>query len=171
VRAMKPIVVCVAIYCMSVAAIAQAEDFVEFTLGKASDQVDVYRLAWRRPWVSRWYVSDTGKLTGFHVLSLNHWQGRDDSVNAIAYSPVFVYQFFKASVSYVKLGVGAAYLSASVIQTRNLSSRFQFEDQIGVGWQWGSHNLSLSYMHYSNAGFKHPNNGIDMIVFAYAWHI
>jgi lipid A 3-O-deacylase len=168
---LKPIAFCLSLYCGAFATTVAAEDAIEFTLGKASDQVDVLRVAWRKSWSSRWFVSATGELTGFHAFSINHWQGDDDSLAVIAYSPVFVYDFNKAPVSYVKLGVGAAWLSDTTIQTRNLSSYFQFEDQLGMGWRWGVHDLSLVYMHYSNAGFVHPNDGIDMVVLAYARRI
>lgn len=167
----KPIACCLTLFCVAFATNVAAEDSVEFTLGKASDEIDVFRVAWRKLWSSRWFVSDTGELTGFHAVSLNHWQGGGDSLNAIAYSPVFVYRFHKIPISYVKFGIGAAWLSDATIQTRNLSSHFQFEDQIGVGWKWDVYDLSLVYMHYSNAGIEHPNDGIDMVVLSYARRI
>ncbi len=150
---------------------AVADNSVELTLGRATDQVDVLRIAWRKLWTHHWLITNIGELTGMHVVSFNHWQGRDDSLNALAYSPVFVYRFSSAPVSYVKFGVGAAWLSGTRIQTRDLSSYFQFEDQIGLGWEWDRHDLSLVYMHYSNAGFSQPNDGLDMVVLSYAWRI
>lgn len=156
---------------MAIATTVAAEDSVEFAVGKASDEIVMYRVAWRKPWTRRWLVSDTGELTGFHTVSMNHWQGHNDSIDVIAYSPVFVYHFRHAPVNYVKIGVGVAWLSDTMIQSRKLGSYFQFEDQLGVGWQWNVHNLGLVYMHYSNAGFSHPNQGIDMIVLSYARRI
>lgn len=148
-----------------------ADDYVELTLGKASDEIDVFRVAWRKPWLSRWLVSNSGAFSGFHVFSLNHWQAEGDSLNALAYSPVFVYRFNDAAISYVKFGVGVAYLADTTIKNRNLSSYFQFEDQVGVGWEWDRHDLSLVYMHYSNAGIEDPNDGIDMVMLSYAWQL
>lgn len=155
---------------ISVASVA-ADDSVELTFGKASDGIDVYRVAWRKPWLSRWLVSEAGEFTGFHVVSFNHWEAGDDSLNAIAYSPVFVYRFNAAPISYVKFGIGGAYLSDTSIKNRNLSSYYQFEDQIGAGWTWDVHDLSLVYMHYSNGGIEDPNHGINMIVLSYARHL
>ena len=169
---MRKLIVLVTLFVsMVLATRVVAGDAIEFTLGQASDDIDVYRLAWRRPWSNRWFVSATGELTGFHTISLNRWQADGDSLDAIAYSPVFVYRFNQTSLPYLKLGLGAAYLSDTTIKNRNLSSYFQFEDQLGVGWQWGIHDLSLVYRHYSNAGFSHPNQGIDMVMIAYAIQI
>jgi len=167
----KAITHSIALITLVLSSTAVANDSVEVTLGKATDQVDVLRIAWRKSWTRTWLVSNVGELSGRHVVSVNHWQGRNDSLNALAYSPVFVYRFYNAPVSYVKFGVGAAWLSDTRIQTRDLSSYYQFEDQIGLGWQRGVHDLSLVYMHYSNAGFSKPNDGIDMVVLSYAWQI
>ena len=43
-----------------------------------------------------------------------------------------------------------------------LGSALQFEDRIGVGFRFGTgHALGLRAIHYSNAGFKQPNDGIE----------
>lgn len=168
---MKLISICLTVIFMVFATTVAAEDSLEISFGQANDEIKVYRLAWRKPWVSRWLTSDTGVLTGFHDFSINHWQGTDDSLIAFAYSPVFSYRFHHAPISYVMLGIGTAWLSETRIQTRQLSSHLQFEDQVGVGWQFNVYDLSLAYLHYSNGGFKHPNDGIDMVVLAFAWHM
>lgn len=160
-----------AIFFIVIATTAAAEDAVEVSLGKASDQVDVFRLAWHKAWSNRWLVTAAGEISGFHTISLNHWQGRDGSLDAIAYSPVFVYRFRRQIYPYVKFGIGGAWLSDTSIATRNLGSHLQFEDQLGLGWKWGRSDLSLVYMHYSNGGFAHPNRGVDMLVLSYARRI
>lgn len=158
-----------AIFSLALVKSASAQNAAfEVGLGKANDSIDVYRLAWHKSWSRQWFVSDSGELTGFHAVSLNRWQGSGDAVNAIAYSPVFVYRINTAPVTYLKFGIGVAWISDTRILTRNLGSHFQFEDQLGIGWQMGIHDLSLAYMHYSNAGFKHPNDGIDMVLLSYA---
>ena len=162
---------CLTVFLAASVSSVVADDHVELTIGKANDGIDVYRVALRKSWVNQWLVSETGKLSGFHTFSFNHWHGGGDSLNAIAYSPVFVYRFNDAFISYLKLGVGVAYLSDTTIRNRNLSSHFQFEDQLGVGWEWDVHDLSLVYMHYSNAGIKDPNQGIDMVVLSYTRRI
>ena len=146
-------------------------DAVEVAAGKASDGIDVVRLALHQSWSRRWLASSSGELTGYHAVSLNRWVDEGEAINAWAYSPVFVYQFRDAPVSYVKFGVGVAYLSDTQIKGRDLSSYFQFEDQLGIGWKWQEHDISLAYFHYSNAGIEEPNRGIDMVLLLYAFQL
>jgi lipid A 3-O-deacylase len=146
-----------------------AQDRIELAIGTASQGIGVLRLAWQHPWSSRWLVSSEGEMSGYHALSYNRWAEAGESIDAVAYSPVFVYRFHAAAVSYLKFGIGAAYLSDTQIQGRGLSTHFQFEDQLGIGWQWDRHELGLVYMHYSNAGIEKPNQGIDMILLSYVY--
>lgn len=147
---------------------AAAGEALELAVGKANHGIDVLRLAWQRPWTAHWLESASGELTGRHVLSVNRWADQGEAINAVAYSPVFVYRFRAAPVSYLKFGLGAACLSDTQIRGRIMSSHFQFENQLGVGWQRGRHDLALVYMHYSNAGIEKPNHGIDLLLFSYS---
>jgi lipid A 3-O-deacylase len=45
-----------------------------------------------------------------------------------------------------------------------------FEDRIGVGIRIKNMDLNFRYMHYSNAGFKEPNDGIDIFIGTLAWY-
>ncbi|MFP3874592.1 MAG: acyloxyacyl hydrolase [Thiohalophilus sp.] len=49
-----------------------------------------------------------------------------------------------------------AYLDETRIAGRLPGSRWQFEDQPGVGRQRGRHDLALVYRHYSNAVSANP---------------
>lgn len=163
----KKSVIC--LICLSVMWVSRlaAQDTITVAAGKASQGIDVLRLAWQHQWSIRWLVSDNGELSGFHAVSANRWQHEEESINSVAYSPVFVYRFKNAFVSYVKFGLGAAWLSDTRIKGRQLSTHFQFENQLGIGWQWKKHDLGLIYMHYSNAGIEKPNHGIDMLLLSY----
>lgn len=141
-------------------------DSLELAAGKASENLEAVRLAWQRPWSRRWQVGEQGSLSGYHVLSVNHWWNAQESISALGYSPVFKYSRYE-SPWYLRFGIGAAWLSDTRIAGRSLSTRFQFEDQLGIGWQSGGHDLALVYMHYSNAGIEKPNHGIDLVLFSY----
>ncbi|MFQ6003800.1 MAG: acyloxyacyl hydrolase, partial [Candidatus Zixiibacteriota bacterium] len=88
-------------------------------------------------------------------------------------SPVFIYGVagpINNIFSYLEAGIGISYLSEKRIKGRDLSSHFQFEDRIGIGAKIGKqkrHDLNFRYMHYSNAGIKQPNDGIDIFIFSY----
>ncbi len=167
----KKSVIC--LVCLSIvwASNVWAQDTFTVAAGKASQGIDVLRLAWQHHWSARWLVSESGELSGFHALSANRWQHEEESINSVAYSPVFVYRLKNASVSYIKFGLGAAYLSDTRIKNRQLSTHFQFENQLGIGWQWKKHDLGLMFMHYSNAGIEKPNHGIDMLLLSYTYRM
>ncbi len=94
-------------------------------------------------------------------------------MNAVALSPVFQYTFHTGSAvwyPYIEAGVGVAYLDDYTINNRNLSSNLLFEDRIGVGVRIKNIDISFRYMHYSNAGLKEPNDGIDILIGTLAWY-
>ena len=60
-------------------------------------------------------------------------------------------------------------VSLNKIDNKDLSTRFQFEDRIGIGLKNRNLNFYLRFMHYSNAGIKEPNDGLNstMVGFSY----
>lgn len=148
-----------------------AADSIQLGAGLANDNIDVRRIAWQKPWSTVWLASESGELSGMHAMSFNQWKLHDESVEVVAYSPVFVYRWGDGPVSTIRFGIGAAYLSQTQIGNRRLSTHFQFEDQIGIGWRWRRHTLGLDYLHYSNAGIEKPNQGIDIIMLSYAFEL
>jgi lipid A 3-O-deacylase len=64
---------------------------------------------------------------------------------------------------YLELGLGGALLSQTTLGPRTLSTRFQFTEWIGVGVDISEHfTVGMRFSHYSNAGIKKPNDGLDM---------
>ena len=151
------------------AASAGSDGFgVSFGYGVSNDDIDIYRLGVKKDFSSRWFESGTGYLSGFFELSYNRWDDDNDEINAVAFSPVFAYYFGKDTDfirPYVAGGIGAALLDDYRIHNRNLSSHYQFEDRIGLGARMGIFDVNFSYFHYSNAGLKSPNDGIDIWLF------
>ena len=71
---------------------------------------------------------------------------------------------------YVEAGIGGSYLDGTRLGDRRLSTRFQFEDRIGLSWQYSAYSnarLTLAYVHYSNADIDSPNDGLDF--FGLTW--
>jgi len=146
-----------------------ADESIAFAMGPANSDLFVARVALRETWSSQWFESSVGALGAFNSFSANHWWDSADSISAVAYSPVFIYRFKNAYLPYVLAGIGISYFSDSHIKDRDLGSRFQFEDRLGIGWQWDANELTLMYMHYSNAGIEPPNEGLDMILLSFAY--
>lgn len=64
---------------------------------------------------------------------------------------------------YAELGLGASYLTRDRLGTRDFSTHFQFSEHLGLGAEFGKGWFAgWRYSHYSNAGIKEPNDGIDL---------
>ncbi len=140
---------------------------VFFGYGDADSDVDVYRVGLKKDFSSRWFKTNKGFVSGYFDLSYNHWGHENKDINAVAFSPVLAYYFGDEAKAtsvrpYIEGGIGLTYIDEYHISNRNLSSNFQFEDRIGVGIRTFYFDFSFKYMHYSNAGIKDPNDGIDM---------
>ncbi|TDP28435.1 lipid A 3-O-deacylase PagL [Idiomarina aquatica] len=106
--------------------------------------------------------------------ALNNWQNsndRSDNVFALTISPVLAWQLTDGPRPlYVEAGIGGSYLDGTRLGDRRLSTRFQFEDRIGLSWQYSAYSnarLTLAYVHYSNADIDSPNDGLDF--FGLTW--
>jgi lipid A 3-O-deacylase len=55
-----------------------------------------------------------------------------------------------------------AAFSSTELESNELGSAFQFEDRIGFGLRFaGGHEIGVRAIHYSNAGIKEPNDGVE----------
>ncbi len=141
-------------------------------IGESKDGIKIYRLGLQRLFLQPLCdSSDRLYLSGYHELSINQWDGRHDRLSAIAYSPVFTVNFYRpgAFTPYLELGVGISLITKKLIDSRDMSSHFQFEDRVGVGMRSDAIDLHFRYMHYSNAGLKSPNQGIDIFLVGMAY--
>jgi len=96
--------------------------------------------------------------------SLQRTEGDEHSGNnSLSFAPVFVYEFGNGSVKpFVEAGIGVSVFSQTQIEGNKLGSAFNFEDRLGLGVRFaGGHEVSVRAIHYSNAGIKEPNDGIE----------
>lgn len=154
---------------LSVATIggAQAAD-VSVAIGQTGDSTMVYRMATQWDWSQSWWQSDLGRLTGYCDLAYTFWDGDKTASNhSISTAPVLVYEFAGEHVKpYIEAGIGVALFSSTELESNKLGSSFQFEDRLGVGLRFADQEVGLRAIHYSNAGIKQPNNGVE----AYTLH-
>ncbi len=136
--------------------------------GSAYHKINVARLGYELPFSRPLSEDAIGYLSGNWEFSLGYWDWKLDQNYTLGISPVFYYAFgpdFYGTTFYIELGVGTAFLSKKYFEKRDLSSHFQFEDQLGMGLMWNGHprvKVSLRYLHYSNFGIREPNQGIDI---------
>ncbi|MCO7516541.1 acyloxyacyl hydrolase [Pseudomonas guariconensis] len=148
--------------------LAQAAD-ISFSVGQSGDSTMVYRLGMQSNWDASWWQTSVGRLTGYWDGAYTYWDGDDTASNhSLSFAPVFVYEFAGESVKpYIEAGIGVAVFSSTELESNQLGSAFQFEDRIGVGLRFaGGHEVGIRAIHYSNAGIKQPNDGVE----SYALH-
>ncbi|WIX03761.1 acyloxyacyl hydrolase [Pseudomonas sp. AR5] len=138
-------------------------------VGATGESTMTYRLGLQHDFGKSWFQSSTGRLTGYWDAAYTYWEGDETSANhSLSLAPVFVYEFNGDSVRpYIEAGIGIAGFESTEIEDRDLGSSFQFEDRIGLGLRFaGGHEVGIRALHYSNAGLKNPNDGVE----SYAVH-
>lgn len=107
--------------------------------------------------------------------ALNTWQNSNntsDNLTALTMSPVISWSLTDGNRPLqLEAGIGVSYFEKTTLGDRRLSTQFQFEDRIGLTWQYSTTStarLGLHYFHYSNADLDQPNDGLDF--FRISWH-
>lgn len=123
------------------------------------------RLGASKSWEARWFDSSTGHLSGYWDAGYTYWEGGKEASGAhsLSFAPVFVYEFHGQRFQpFIEFGIGVSAFSSSRVGDQVLGSSFNFEDRLGVGVKFGDHHrIGLRAVHYSNAGLKNPNDGIE----------
>lgn len=110
--------------------------------------------------------------------SVNFWrygeQHKHDTDFVLAVSPILRYPLSSGHWvdTYLEGGIGVAFLDDTYFAGKDLGLHFQFEDRIGLAFRFGKtrkQTVSLTYLHYSNAGLSKHNPGIDLLNLAYSW--
>lgn len=138
-------------------------------VGQTGESTMTYRLGAQFDFDRSWFQSSVGRLTGYWDAGYTYWEGDESSTNhSLSLAPVFVYEFSGNAVKpYLEAGIGVAAFENTEVENNDLGSSFQFEDRIGAGLRFaGGHEIGIRAIHYSNAGLKQPNNGIE----SYAVH-
>lgn len=149
-------------------AAAQAVDLT-LAVGRTGESTNTYRLGAQFNFDRSWFQTSVGRLTGYWDAGYTYWEGDETSSNhSLSLAPVFVYEFGNGSVKpYLEAGIGIAAFENTEIENNDLGSSFQFEDRFGAGLRFaGGQEVGIRAIHYSNAGLKNPNDGVE----SYALH-
>lgn len=125
-------------------------------------------LGWTRPEPLR--QGGNWRLMLRHEIELAGWHvPHARNLVEFGYSPVLRLERPMAGgpVFFLEGSIGARLLSRTQISpTVNLSTAFQFSDQLGLGVQWGdaggsSQAVGVRLQHISNGSIKRPNPGVN----------
>lgn len=129
-------------------------------------------VAWESPsfWTYRFDGGSRLDLVG--ELGVAYWRANGsrtpDSVWQLSAIPLLRWTW--ADRYYVEGGIGATVFSHASFADKNMSTAFQFGDHIGVGMHVSDNSrLSLRFSHFSNAGIKRPNPGLNILQLNYSY--
>jgi len=149
---------------------ARAVDGVSGELGRGSHDVDVWRVGVQWKQEPRFLAGGNWHLSW--ELSLGGWNPpAGNNVYDLGLTPVLRYSPSRPG-TFVEGAIGAHLLSDSQIERDfTLSTRFQFGDHVGVGYDFGGYDLSVRLQHLSNGGIRNPNPGVNFLVLRVQWHL
>jgi hypothetical protein len=108
-------------------------------------------------------------------MSANFWrfgpENDTDQNVVLTVSPVLTFSLGKVFENELlaEFGIGVSLLDDTTFAGKNVSTHYQFEDRLGLIYRLSHEDsISLRYLHYSNAGFKKPNPGLDFIALGYS---
>lgn len=145
---------------------ALALDGITVQIGESSESTTTYRLGAQFEFGRTLWQSDAGgvKLDGYWDAAVTRWSGLD--ATSLSLAPMFRLSFSASDEGvspFLEGGVGASYFTETELNDQDLGSKFQFEDRLGAGLSFNNGSeVGVRYYHYSNAGIKQPNDGIDM---------
>ncbi|MGE8120432.1 acyloxyacyl hydrolase [Pseudomonas fulva] len=143
--------------------LAQAAQ-VTGAVGVTSQGDMTYRAGLSFDWDKQWFETSVGHLTGYWDAGYTYWEGGDASgAHSLSFSPVFTYEFNGFTYTpYIEAGIGIAAFSKTRVGDQRMGSSFNFEDRIGLGLKLPSEQkVGIRAIHYSNAGIRQPNDGIE----------
>lgn len=122
-------------------------------------------------WWSHESTNEWGRLELTGELGAWYWEaqnGDPDSMWQASATPML--RWWPNEFFYTEIGVGLTVLSRTHFADKDLGTAFQFGNHIGVGALIGeNHRIGLRYSHFSNAGIKEPNPGLDLIELSYTY--
>ncbi len=167
---MKKLIALAAVSTVSLGPISAAHALdLTAAVGQTGESTMTYRVGAQFDFNRSWFQTNIGRVTGYWDAGYTYWEGDETSSNhSVSLAPVFVYEFAGDSMKpYIEAGIGIAAFENTEIESHDLGSSFQFEDRLGVGLRFaGGHEVGVRAIHYSNAGIKNPNDGIE----SYAVH-
>lgn len=98
-------------------------------------------------------------------FGVSHWRLRDNDTGRsrlLQASAIPMFQWWLTERFFVEAGIGATVFNHTGIGEKNISTAFQFGDHLGVAYQFTDNvRFGIRASHFSNAGIKRPNPGLN----------
>lgn len=143
---------------------------VELATGNFTQMV---RAGGQWDWQQKWFDSGNYFLGGYWNLTAADWHstryfnrpGNIQNIFDLGVTPVFRLQRQERIGPYFEASIGAHLLSDRYDNNgRNLSTRFEFGDSLGVGYQFAEGwDVGFNVQHFSNGGVEQPNSGVNYL--------
>lgn len=172
-RSLSMVLICVGTILFNVE--LQARNGVSIGYGRGTKQVEAYRINAMRSWANDGMTPNKRRLTGYWELGVTQIHNpieysfpTNNDLEATSLSAVLRIPFNCFFSWYFDIGVGLAYLTNEEISTRDLGTRWLFEDRLGVGILLGprlQYELGYRLVHFSNAYLAQTNQSINLHLF------
>jgi lipid A 3-O-deacylase len=173
---LAPVLACAFAAPVSAADARAASYFVQAGNGEAAVRAGSVGLAWDLPWRGAPYGRH-GVSTRLELFA-SRWRtpspgGGHQSLLQVAVVPVLRVRFDDGrSPWFLDAGIGLSLLDGDLrMPDRRFSTRLNFNDNLAIGRNFGAqggHEVSLHVQHTSNAGFRKPNPGLNLVMLRYA---
>lgn len=120
-----------------------------------------------------WFRAERGgwRVVGYPELQVNRHEHKGDKLWQGGLFATFRVDPAHARMRpYLEAGLGANVFSRGNLGSKDFSTRFQFGELLGVGVAWGGNTgganetwVGVRFTHYSNAGIKKPNPGLEAL--------
>lgn len=149
-------------------------------LGKG-DSTEAWSAGAQWDWQSDWRFGRSLLLRGRWEVALGRWRAEigDRDIAWAWITQLSAVPNLRLSSAdsvggwYAEAGIGPSLLLPIYrSRERRFSTKFNFQDHLSVGYVWGrrgEHDLGLRIDHYSNAGIRKPNPGVDLFSLRYAY--
>ena len=151
--------------------VTHALDGITVQIGESSESTATYRVGAQFEFGRTLWQSAGGgmQLDGYWDAGVTRWSRLD--ATSLSLTPMFRLSFgarVAGATPFLEGGIGASYFTETDLDDQDLGSKFQLEDRLGAGVRFPSGSeVGVRYYHYSNAGIKQPNDGIDMAALYY----
>lgn len=135
------------------------------------DHYQRYELAWESPVLWSYRFSGGSRIDLVGELGAAYWNAKGSRLPSSVgqFSAIPLFRWTIGERYYIEAGVGPTVFTRTRFADENISTAFQFGNHIGVGaYVSDASRISLRFSHFSNAGIKTPNPGMNIAQLIYS---